>query len=119
LFNVAEHTGAAYVSFAGSRVSGQLTVSHIGPRQFAYDYETWYAQTYDRINRQSGVVYSPVTAPGYNTADLRAAFRVNERTQVFLNMTNLTNSAEGDYTGRRFLPVIGRATMLGLRITGP
>jgi outer membrane receptor protein involved in Fe transport len=119
LFNVAEHTGAAYVSYAGARLSGQLTVSHIGERQFAYDYETWYATTYDRLNRQSGVVYTPVTAPGYNTADLRAAFRVTDRTQLFLNMTNLTNSAEGDYTGRRFLPVIGRATMLGLRITGP
>ena len=59
-----------------------------------------------------------VTAPPYQTFDVRGAYMVRPRMQVTLTVNNIGNTTDGDYTGRRFLPVIGRTAMLGIRLGG-
>jgi outer membrane receptor protein involved in Fe transport len=118
LYNLAEHTGAANVTYRGTKLSANLTMNNIGQRHFPFDYATYYSATLDRVNRQTGVPYVAVTAPPYQTFDLRAAYMVRPRMQVTLTVNNIGNTTDGDYTGRRFLPVIGRTAMLGIRLGG-
>jgi outer membrane receptor protein involved in Fe transport len=116
LFNVAEHTGAIAANYATSKMNLNASVSYIGPRQFAYDIGDYYAATNGRLFRQT-FTYAPVTAAGYATLDLRAAYQFTRQLQWTVLMQNAGNSHDGDYTGRRYLPAIGRVTMIGVRIT--
>ena len=61
--------------------------------------------------------FVPVTAAAYQTFDVRGAYQINQQLQATLTVQNVGNSHDGDYTGRRFLPAIGRVTMFGVRIT--
>jgi outer membrane receptor protein involved in Fe transport len=118
LYNLAEHTGAANVTYRGPRVNANVTMNRIGERRFPFDYATYYAATNDRVARQANVAYVAVTAPPYQTFDLRTAYTVRPQMQVTFTVNNIGNTTDGDYTGRRFLPVIGRTTMLGIRLGG-
>jgi outer membrane receptor protein involved in Fe transport len=116
LFNLAEHTGAVSANFARSRLNLNTSVSFIGQRHFAYDIGEYYAATNGRLFTQV-YTFSPVTAAGYATFDVRGSYQLTRQVQGTLLVQNAGNSHEGDYTGRRFLPAIGRSTMIGLRIT--
>lgn len=118
LYNLAEHTGAANVTYRGSRLSANVTMNHIGQRHFPFDYATYYSAINDRVARQTNVPYVAVTAPPYQTFDVRTAYSVRPGMQVTLTIDNIANTTDGDYTGRRFLPVIGRTAMLGIRLGG-
>jgi outer membrane receptor protein involved in Fe transport len=116
LFNLAEHTGSLAANWARSRLNLNVSMSYIGERHFAYDIGDYYAATSGRLSR-STYTFVPVTAAAYQTFDMRAAYQINHQLQGTLTVQNLGNSHDGDYTGRRFLPAIGRVTMLGVRIT--
>jgi outer membrane receptor protein involved in Fe transport len=116
LFNLAEHTGSLAANFARSRLNLNVSMSYIGQRRFAYDIGDYYAATNGRLSR-SVFTYVPVTAPAYETFDVRGAYQINPEIQATLSVQNAGNSHDGDYTGRRFLPAIGRSTMLGVRIS--
>jgi outer membrane receptor protein involved in Fe transport len=116
LFNIAEHTGAVAANYANAKVNLNTSVSYIGPRHFAYDIGDYYAATNGRLTR-SVYTYVPVVAPGYATIDVRGAYQLTPKLQATLTVQNAGNSHDGDYTGRRFLPALGRSTMLGFRIS--
>lgn len=116
LYNLAEHTGALAANLARSRVNLNVSMSYIGERHFAYDIGDYYAAVSGRLSR-STFTYVPVTAPAYETFDVRAAYRFTPMLQGTLTVQNVGDNHDGDYTGRRFLPAIGRITMLGVRIS--
>lgn len=116
LFNLAEHTGALAANLARSHFNLNVSMSYIGQRYFAYDIGDYYAATNGRLSR-SAFTYVPVTAPAYETFDIRGAYQINREVQATLTVQNAGDSHDGDYTGRRFLPAIGRITMLGVRIS--
>lgn len=116
LFNMAEHTGALSANYANARINLNTSMSYIGPRHFAYDIGDYYAATNGRLST-STFTYVPVTAPGYETFDVRGAYQLTPKMQATLTVQNVGNNHDGDYTGRRFLPTIGRNTMLGIRIS--
>ena len=116
LFNLAEHTGSLSANLARSRFNLNVSMSYIGQRHFAYDIGDYYAATNGRLSR-SVFTYVPVTAPAYETFDVRGAYQINREIQATLTVQNAGDNHDGDYTGRRFLPAIGRITMLGVRIS--
>lgn len=116
LYNLAEHTGAANVTYRSARFNGNITTNMVGERRFPFDYATYYSAINDRLARQTGVPYVAVTAPPYATVDLRAAYMLRPDMQVTATINNIANTTDGDYTGRRFLPVIGRTSMIGIRL---
>lgn len=116
LFNLAEHTGALAVNLARSRLNLNVSMSYIGERHFAYDIGDYYAATNGRLTR-STFTFVPVTAPAYRTFDVRGAYQLTREVQATVSVQNAGNSHDGDYTGRRFLPAIGRTTMIGVRIS--
>jgi outer membrane receptor protein involved in Fe transport len=116
LYNLAEHTGALAANYAHSRLNLNVSMSYIGERHFAYDIGDYYAAVSGRLSR-SAFTYVPVTAPAYETFDARAAYQLTPQLQATLSVQNAGNSHDGDYTGRRYLPAIGRVTMFGVRIT--
>lgn len=116
LFNMAEHTGALSANYANARINLNTSMSYIGPRHFAYDIGDYYAATSGRLST-STFTYVPVTAPGYETFDVRGSYQLTPRMQATVTVQNAGNNHDGDYTGRRFLPTIGRTTMFGIRIT--
>jgi outer membrane receptor protein involved in Fe transport len=116
LFNMAEHTGSLAANYAKSRWNVNVSMSYIGERHFAYDIGDYYAATNGRLSR-STFTFVPVTAAGYETFDMRGAYQINDQLSAMLTVQNVGNSHDGDYTGRRFLPAIGRVTMFGVRIT--
>ena len=116
LFNLAEHTGSLSANYARSRLNLNVTMSYIGQRHFAYDIGDYYAATSGRLGT-SVFTFVPVTARAYETYDVRGAYQFTPQLQGTLTVQNFGNSHDGDYTGRRFLPAIGRVTMLGVRIS--
>ena len=116
LFNLAEHTGSLAANYAHSRLNLNVSMSYIGERHFAYDIGSYYAATSGRLSR-STFTYVPVAAPAYEVFDVRGAYQITPQVQATLTLQNAGNSHDGDYTGRRFLPAIGRVTMLGVRIS--
>jgi outer membrane receptor protein involved in Fe transport len=116
LFNLAEHTGSLSANLARSRLNLNVSMSYIGERHFAYDIGDYYAATSGRLTR-SVFTFVPVTAPAYETFDVRGAYQITRELQATLSVQNAGNNHDGDYTGRRFLPAIGRVTMLGVRIS--
>lgn len=116
LFNLAEHTGGLSANWAASRFNLNVSMSYIGERHFAYDIGGYYAATNGRLSR-STFTFVPVTAPAYETFDVRAAYQITHEVQGTLTVQNAGDNHDGDYTGRRFLPAIGRVTMLGVRIS--
>lgn len=116
LFNLAEHTGALSANWATSRLNLNVSMSYIGQRHFAYDVGDYYAALSGRLTR-TPFTYVPVTAPAYETFDVRGAYQLTHEVQATLSVQNAGNNHDGDYTGRRYLPAIGRVTMLGVRIS--
>jgi len=116
LFNLAEHTGSLAANYARSRVNFNVSMSYIGERHFAYDIGDYYAATNGRLSR-STFTYVPVAAPAYEIFDVRGAYQITPQVQGTITVQNAGNSHDGDYTGRRFLPAIGRVTMVGVRIS--
>lgn len=116
LFNLAEHTGSLAANYAHKRLNLNVSMSYIGERHFAYDIGGYYAATNGRLSR-STFTYVPVEAPAYEVFDVRGAYQFTPQIQGTLTVQNAGNSHDGDYTGRRFLPAIGRVTMVGVRIT--
>jgi outer membrane receptor protein involved in Fe transport len=116
LFNLAEHTGSLAANYARSRFNLNATMSYIGERHFAYDIGDYYAATSGRLST-STFTFVPVTARAYETFDVRGAYQFTRQLQGTVTVQNIGNSHDGDYTGRRFLPAIGRETMVGVRIS--